>query len=171
LPAMFRELLLRLRSHLLELNRQVQALEEQITAWHRTSEDSQRLAQIPGVGVLTASALVASIGDAKCFKNGRELAAWLGLVPRQHSSGGKPLLLGVSKRGDTYLRTLLVHGARSVVRISPNKQTPTDSWTNQMSARRHMNVVCVARANKNVRIAWALLVYQRCYHGEYQLAA
>jgi transposase len=171
LPVMFRDLLLRLRSHLLDLDRQVQALDEQITAWHRTNEDSQRLAQIPGVGVLTASALVASVGDAKCFKNGRELAAWLGLVPRQHSSGGKPLLLGISKRGDTYLRTLLVHGARSVVRISKNKQTPTDSWTNDVSARRHMNVVCVARANKNVRIAWALLVHQRCYDGEHQLAA
>jgi len=166
LPVVFRELLLRLRSHLLELNRQVQELEDQIGAWHKNNEDSQRLANIPGVGVLTASALVASIGDARCFKNGRELAAWLGLVPRQHSSGGKPLLLGISKRGDAYLRTLMVHGARSVVRVAANKQTPTDAWTNELSTRRHMNVVSVARANKNARIAWALLAHKRDYNGE-----
>ena len=171
LPIVFRELLLRLRSHLLELNRQIQELEDQIDAWHKNNEDSLRLAKIPGVGVLTASALVASIGDARCFKNGRELAAWLGLVPRQHSSGGKPLLLGISKRGDAYLRTLMVHGARSAVRVAANKQTPTDSWTNQLSTRRHMNVVSVARANKNARIAWALLAHNRDYDGEYKLAA
>ena len=171
LPMVFRELLLRLRSHLLELNRQVEELEDQIAAWHKNNEDSQRLANIPGVGVLTASALVASIDDARCFKNGRELAAWLGLVPRQHSSGGKPLLLGISKRGDAYLRTLMVHGARSVVRVAANRQTPTDSWTNEMSTRRHMNVVSVARANKNARIAWALLAHNRDYDGEYKKAA
>jgi len=171
LPIVFRELLLRLRSHLLELNRQIQDLEDQIDTWHKNNEDSLRLAKIPGVGVLTASALVASIGDARCFNNGRELAAWFGLVPRQHSSGGKPLLLGISKRGDAYLRTLMVHGARSAVRVAANKQTPTDSWTNQLSTRRHMNVVSVARANKNARIAWALLAHKRDYDGEYKLAA
>jgi transposase len=171
LPIVFRELLLRLRSHLLELNRQIQELEDQIDAWHKNNEDSLRLAKIPGVGVLTASALVASIGNARCFKNGRELAAWLGLVPRQHSSGGKPLLPGISKRGDAYLRTLMVHGARSAVRVAANKQTPTDSWTNQLSARRHMNVVSVARANKNARIVWALLAHKRDYDGEYKRAA
>jgi transposase len=171
LPIVFRELLLRLRSHLLELNRHIQELEDHIDAWHKNNEDSQRLANIPGVGVLTASALVASIGDARCFKNGRELAAWLGLVPRQHSSGGKPLLLGISKRGDAYLRTLMVHGARSSVRVAANKQTPTDRWTSELSTRRHMNVVSVARANKNARIAWALLAHKRDYDGEYKLAA
>lgn len=167
----FRQLLLRLRSYMLELDRQIQELEDQITEWHRNNEDSRRLAEIPGVGVLTASALVASIADAKSFRNGRELAAWLGLVPRQHSSGGKPLLLGISKRGDTYLRTLLVHGARSVVRVAPHRQTPTDGWTNEMSARRHTNVVSVARANKNARIAWALLAHRRDYDEQYTPAA
>lgn len=171
LPDVFRQLLLRLRSHLLELDRQVQQIEEQISAWHRNNADSQRLAEIPGIGVLTASALVASVADAKSFKNGRELAAWLGLVPRQHSSGGKPLLLGISKRGDTYLRMLLVHGARSVVRVAPNKQTPTDRWTNDLSTRRHVNVVSVARANKNARIAWALLAHNRDYDEAYAAAA
>jgi transposase len=171
LPVLFRQLLLRLRSHLLELDRQIRELEDQIAAWHRSNEDSQRLAQIPGIGVLTASALVASIGDAKSFKNGRELAAWLGLVPRQHSSGGKPLLLGISKRGDSYLRTLLIHGARSVVRVAPNKHTPTDGWTNELSTRRHMNVASVARANKNARIVWALLANKRNYDCNYEVAA
>ena len=167
LPAMFRQLLVRLREYLLQLDLQIQELELQINAWHRNNADSQRLAQIPGVGVLTASALVASIGDARCFKSGRELAAWLGLVPRQHSSGGKPLLLGISKRGDSYLRTLLVHGARSAVRVAENKQTHTDKWTNALGSRRHMNVVSVARANKNVRTAWALLAHKREYDQGY----
>lgn len=170
LPVMFRQLLVRLREFLLQLDSQIQELETQISAWHRNNEDSQRLAQIPGVGVLTASALVASVGDARCFKNGRELAAWIGLVPRQHSSGAKPLLLGISKRGDAYLRTLLVHGARSAVRVAENKDTPIDKWTNELGARRHMNVVSVARANKNVRTAWALLVHKRDYDGGYKLA-
>lgn len=170
LPPMFRELLHRLRSYLIELNHQIEAIEKQITAWHKCNEDSKRLEKIPGFGVLTASALVASIGNASCFKNGRELAAWLGLVPRQHSSGGKTLLLGISKRGDSYLRTLMVHGARSIVRVASKKTTPTDNWTNEMSTRRHLNVVCVARANKNARIAWALLAHKRDYDGEYTLA-
>jgi len=100
LPEMFRKLLGRLYEHLVVLDDAVAALESEILGWHRSNADSQRLAQIPGVGVLTATALVASIGDARSFHNGRQLAAWLGLVPRQHSSGGKPLLLGISKRDD-----------------------------------------------------------------------
>jgi transposase len=171
LPGLFRGLLQRLVAHLRELNRQVQELEEQIDTWHRANEASQKLAQIPGIGPLTASALSASIGDAKSFKNGRELAAWLGLVPRQHSSGGKPLLLGISKRGDTYLRTLLIHGARSAVRVAKRKSTPTDRWSTGMLDRRHMNVAAVARANKNARIVWALLAHGRDYSADYELAA
>jgi transposase len=106
-----RELFTRLAGHLRELNRQVDELEAQIQRWHRDSLDSQRLAKVPGIGPLTASALVSTIGNVDCFNSGRHLAAWLGLVPRQHSSGGKDRLLGISKRGDTYLRTLLIHGA------------------------------------------------------------
>jgi len=117
LPGIFRQLIDRLGSNLKELDRQVKELEVQIQTWHRNSVDSKKLAQIPGIGPISASALVASIGDAKNFKDGRQLAAWLGLVPRQHSTGGKPTLLGISKRGDCYLRTLLIHGARSVVRV------------------------------------------------------
>ncbi len=168
LPVAFRELLARLRAHLKELDRQVQALDEQINAWHRSNEDSQRLSQIPGFGALTASALVASIGDAKSFHNGRELAAWLGLVPRQHSSGGKVLMLGISKRGDSYLRTLMVHGARSAIRVAERKTTPTDSWSTEMIKRRHKNVAAVARANKNARVAWALLAHGRDYNAEHE---
>jgi transposase len=110
LPGTFRQLIERLGKHLKELDRQVLELEEQIQTWHRESVASKKLAQIPGIGPITASAMVASIGNARNFENGRQLAAWLGLVPRQNSSGGKQTLLGISKRGDTYLRTLLIHG-------------------------------------------------------------
>lgn len=171
LPGMFCDLLIRLGVHLRELDRQTQELEEQIHAWHRSNEESQKLEQIPGIGVLTASALIASIGDARNFKNGRELAAWLGLVPRQHSSGGKVLLQGISKRGDAYLRTLMVHGARSVIRVAQRKTTRTDRWSTEMLGRRHTNVAAVARANKNARVAWALLAHGRDYNAGYTLAS
>lgn len=171
LPGLFRDLLQRLFAHLRELNGQVQELEEQIDSWHRANEASQKLAKIPGIGPLTASALTASIGDAKSFRNGRELAAWLGLVPRQHSSGGRPVLLGISKRGDAYLRTLMIHGARSAVRVAKRKSTPTDHWSTGLLDRRHMNVAAVARANKNARIVWALLAHGRDYNAGYELTA
>ena len=108
LPDMFRFLLKRLGDHLKEVDRQVEELERQIQAWHRSNEASRKLGKIPGIGPITASALVASVGNARSFKNGRQLAAFLGLVPRQHSSGGRETLLGISKRGDVYLRTLLI---------------------------------------------------------------
>ena len=110
LSGLFRLLIQRLMEHLKELDRQASELEAQIAAWHRDNELSRKLAAVPGIGPITASALVATVGNAKNFANGRQLAAWLGLVPRQHSSGGKNVLLGMSKRGDTYLRTLLIHG-------------------------------------------------------------
>jgi transposase len=138
-----------------ELDKQVDELDAKIQQWHRESAVSRKLAEIPGIGLITATALVASIGDAKSFKNGRQLAAWLGLVPRQHSSGGKSVLLGISKRGDTYLRTLLIHGARAVIRFAENK--PATSWLNKLLDRRNKNICAVALANKNARIVWALL--------------
>lgn len=110
-----RALFARLLEHFRVLDRQVKDLEREINAWHREDTASQRLQAIPGIGPLTASALAASVGDAKVFHNGRQFAAWLGLVPRQSSSDGKTNLLGISKRGDTYLRTLLIHGAFAVV--------------------------------------------------------
>lgn len=156
LPDAFHALLARLGDHLKELDRQVDELEREIAQWHRANAASCRLAQIPGIGPITASALVATIGNARHFKNGRQLAAWLGLVPKQHASGGKQRLLGISKRGDGYLRTLLIHGARAMVRLAP-RQTDTNPWLLRMLARRPKNVTAVALANKNARIAWALM--------------
>lgn len=131
----------------------------------------KKLAQIPGIGPITASALVASIGNAQNFADGRQLAAWLGLVPRQHSSGGKQTLLGISKRGDSYLRTLLIHGARAVVRVAESKLNHAHSWLGGVMKRRNKNVAAVALANKNARIVWALLANDRHYHSDYGLVA
>lgn len=170
LPGIFRQLIDRLGSNLKELDRQVKELEVQIQTWHRNSVDSKKLAQIPGIGPISASALVASIGDAKNFKDGRQLAAWLGLVPRQHSTGGKPTLLGISKRGDCYLRTLLIHGARSVVRVVEQQANHANQWLAGIMRRRNKNVAAVALANKNARIIWALLTQNREYSAAYGLA-
>jgi len=171
LPETFRELLMRLHEHLKALDKQVHELEEVIVRWHQDSAASQTLAQLPGIGPITASALVASIGNARNFKNGRQLAAWLGLVPRQHSSGGKQTLLGISKRGDSYLRTLLIHGARAVLRVAERKESFTGSWLAGVMARRNPNVAAVAQANKTARIVWALLAHDRKYDAMYGMVA
>lgn len=158
LPGQMRELIRRLDEHLKQLDRQVQELEGQIVLWHRQCEASRRLEQVPGIGALTASAAVATIGDARQFKNSRQLPAWIGLVPRQHSTGGKERLMGISKRGDAYLRTLLIHGARSVIQHLDRKTDPSWDWLKALVARRNPNIAAVALANKNARIIWALLV-------------
>jgi transposase len=170
LPGTFRRLIERLGDHLKELDSQVLELELQIQTWHRENESSKKLAQIPGIGPITASALVATIGDARNFENSRQLAAWLGLVPRQNSSGGKQTLLGISKRGDTYLRTLLIHGARAVIRVAERKVQHAGSWLAGVMGRRNKNVAAVALANKNARIVWALLAHDREYVADYGLA-
>jgi transposase len=170
LPGSFRLLIDRLLEHLKLLHQQVDEIEAQIKTWHRESEISRRLERVPGIGPLTASALVASIGDAKNFANGRQLAAWLGLVPRQHSSGGKQTLLGISKRGDAYLRTLLIHGARAVIYRAGLKNDP-DSWLVKLTSRRNANVAAVALANKTARTVWALLFHGREFQGDYATAA
>lgn len=161
LPGLFRQLLTRLLAHLKELDRQVGEVEQQIKLWHRDNEASQRAAGRRGVGPLTASAAVATLGNGQQYKNGRQFAAALGIVPRQHTSGGKPTLLGISKHGDKYLRTLLIHGARSVIRAVQMQTTPStdpeDQWLRALLARRHHNVVAVALAAKTARILWALL--------------
>jgi transposase len=167
LPGTTRNLFARLVGHLRELDRQVKELEVQITAWHHQNAASRRLEAIPGIGPLTASALVASVGDARSFKNGRQLAAWLGLVPRQNSSGGKDKLLGISKRGDTYLRTLLIHGARSVLFSLKRRADQTDGWLARLIARRNANIAAVALANKTARVVWALLAHHREYRPAY----
>ena len=128
--------------------------------------ECQRLMTIPGIGPLTATALVAAVSDASAFKNGRQFAAWLGLVPRQHSTGGKERLLGISKRGDSYLRKLLVHGARTTIRWVGRKTDRRSQWIRQLVERRGTNRTAVAVANKNARIVWALLTS----HQDYQLA-
>ncbi len=116
----------------------------------------QKLSAIEGVGPLTSTTLVATIGDTNIFKNGRQMSAWLGLVPRQSSSGNKHQLLSISKRGDGYLRKLLVHGGRLVVYRTTNKKDGRSNWINQLKNRRGINRTCVALANKNVRIAWVI---------------
>ena len=167
LSGMNRELFDRLFKHFRELDRQVKELEAQIHAWHREHADSRRLAGIPGIGPLTASALTAAIGDVRGFTNARQLAAWLGLVPRQHSSGGQQRLLGISKRGDVYLRTLLIHGARSVLRRLRARGAQAEGWLAQLVKRRNPNVAAIALANKNARIVWALLAHGREYQPGY----
>ena len=143
--------------------------------WHRANEASRRLATIPGVGVITAPlrpwALVVTIGDASLFHSGRQLAAWLGLVPRQHSSGGKERLGRISKRGDGYLRKLLVLGARTVPLWSRRKKERRSAWQEALLARRPTNVVLVAMANKTARVVWALLSRGETFRTEARAAA
>lgn len=167
LPGVLRELLQRLGAHLKALDRQVDELDAQIQRWHREQAASRKLAAIPGIGPLTASALVATVGDARQFENGRQLAVWLGLVPKQRSSGGKPTLLGISKRGDTYVRTLLIHGARAVIRVAARRSNHAESWLARLLGRRNRNVAAVALANKNARIVWALLARDRAFRSDY----
>ena len=170
LPAALRQLIERLTAHLKELDRQVKEFERQIIAWHRSSELSRKLEKIPGIGPLAASALVASIADANSFDNGRQVSAWLGLVPRQCSSGGKSTLLGMSKRGDAYLRTLLIHGARSAILAAQRKSKNTNLWLTNLLNRRHPNIAAVALANKNVRTVWAMLAHDREFKANYASA-
>src|ERR1700726_3138757 len=167
LPVPFRHLIDRLTEHLKELDRQVKEFEQEIIAWHRGSELSRRLEDIPGIGPLAASALVASIADPHSFENGRQVSAWLGLVPRQHSSGGKPTLLGMSKRGDAYLRTLLIHGARSAILAAQRKTEHKNVWLANLLNRRHPNIAAVALANKNARTVWAMLAHGREFRADY----
>ena len=123
----------------------------------RQTPACRRLQAIPGVGPLTATALAATVGSAAEFRNGRELAAWLGLVPRQRTTGGKPTLLGISKRGDRHLRTLMIHGARAALRTAAKRDDRRSRWALELQGRRGANVAAVALANKNARTAWALL--------------
>jgi len=160
----------RMRALVAELWQQIRELERRIGALtqeleHLADQDPacRRLLTVPGIGPLTATALVAAIGDGREFRHGRELAAFLGLVPRQYSTGGQPKLLGISKRGNVYLRTLLIHGARAVLRGADRRADRLGPWSRALTARRHPNVVAVALANKLARIAWAVLVQGHDY--------
>jgi transposase len=132
--------------------------------WNKDDPSVKAISEIPGVGLLTATAAVATIGDAKAFRSGRECASWVGLVPRQTGTGGKTRLHGISKRGDAYLRKLLIHGARSVL---TNAKEP-GPWLEQMKQRRPANVVTVALANKMARTIWAILAHGRTYQKGYE---
>jgi transposase len=140
-----------------ELDRRISALDEEFAASARTDPDAKRLATIPGIGVLNATALVAAIGDGRTFDKGRDLAAWLGLVPRQITTGGKPRLVGITKRGNKYLRTLLIHGARSAMPGLAASATPLGDWLRRLMDRSHKNTAVVALANKLARIVWVVL--------------
>jgi transposase len=153
----FRTLLQELQQDLITLDTRVGEMDNKIKLLAGNNTIAKRLQQIPGIGPITATALLCAIGDGKQFKRGRDLAAWPGLTPRQHSSGGKDCLLGISKRGDSYLRTLLIHGARAVLKGADKKDDPRSRWLQSLCSRRNKNIAAVALANKNARIVWALL--------------
>jgi len=140
-----------------ELDRRIEIFDAEFMAFMKENDDARRLVTIPGVGVTIASALIAAVSKAETFDHGRDLAAWLGLVPRQSTTGGKPTLLGISKRGNKYIRRLLIHGARSILRFIAERDTALGLWVKELLLRVHHNVAVVALANKLARIAWAVL--------------
>jgi transposase len=155
-PELARAALHGMVDQLRELQLQIEKLETRLHAWHRKDKTSRRLAKVPGIGPITASAIVAAVPDASIFQSGRQFAAWLGLTPKAHSSGGKEKLGGISKQGDGYIRRLLVVGATSVIRVA-RKETSSKLWANKLLERKPARVVSVALANKNARIVWAML--------------
>ena len=156
-----RRLLRDMRTEWQALDRRIEAFDEEFAVKVRTDPVACRLATIPGIGVLNATALVAAIGNGENFARGRDLAAWLGLVPRQATTGGKPRLLGISKRGNKYLRKLLIHGARAAMPSLARSGTALGAWLRGLLARAHPNIVVVALANKLARIVWAVLRHGR----------
>jgi transposase len=158
-----RELFKELNEDFFKLNNRIKIYDQKVVDLAKNNKDCKRLEKIPGIGVLCATALCASISDPHLFKNGRELAAWLGLVPRQASSGNKQRLLSISKRGDKYLRSLLIHGARAVIYRAKDLENPVHKWVINLKQRKGVNKAAVALANKNARVAWALLAKQADY--------
>jgi transposase len=153
----FRLLLAGLQEDLIFIDQRVVSITTEIEQHAVSDPVANKLLALRGIGPLSASALAGIIGDGKQFRRGRDFAASLGLTPRQHSTGGKDRLLGISKRGDSYLRKLLVHGARSVVRHAQNKEDNLSHWINELKKRKHVNIATVALANKTARIAWAII--------------
>jgi transposase len=158
-----RALFCELHTELLEKDQKIAIYDKKLEAVFKSNKNCQKIAKVEGVGPITATAVIAAIGDPKVFKNGRHFSAFLGLVPRQSSSGGKERLLGVSKRGDIYLRTLLIHGGRTVVKYIGSKEDRRSIWVRQIKERRGTNRAAVAVANKNARIIWALLAKEEEY--------
>jgi transposase len=154
-----------------ELDRRIAEFDKEFAEWARNEGAARRLMTIPGIGVLNATALIAAIGQGESFARGRDLAAWLGLVPRQVTTGGKPRLLGISKRGNKYLRKLLIHGARAVLPRLLESPTPLGAWLRGLTARMHKNAAVVALANKLARMAWAVLRHDETFHIDASAAA
>jgi transposase len=167
-PALLRPQLQRQLKEVRDLTEQMAKVEQQIAAWKRRQDECTRIATIPGVGLLTATAAVATMGQAKTFRSGRQFAAYLGLVPRQSGTGGRVQLLGISKRGDKYLRTLLIHGGRSVLARSRAAKDP-NSWMGRLLQRRGRNRAAVALANKMARQIWAILAHGGTYEPSHGL--
>jgi transposase len=167
LTSRFRRLLNDLWDDLKTLDQRVVELDHEINMIAQSDPVAKRLQQLRGVGPMVATALVATVGNAEQFANGRQMAASLGLTPKQHSSGGKNRLLGISKRGDAYLRSILIHGARSVIRTAKVKDDRLSQWVTSLAERRHPNVAAVALANKTARIAWAMLKTGTDYKPDY----
>ncbi|MCP5364946.1 MAG: IS110 family transposase [Hyphomicrobiales bacterium] len=169
LPELARTALAVLVRRLIELEEERQTLDQALLAWHKETEASRKLATVPGIGVVTATAIAATVSDPQQFRSGRQFAAWLGLVPQQHSSGSKVRLGGISKQGDRYLRRMLVIGATAIIRHCRDKNTPMAAWLRELLAKKPVRVVSVALANKLARVAWALLTRQETYQ-PYRLA-
>ena len=146
-----------------DLDRRIQKLDAMIVTLCRTNETCRRLTKLPGVGPIVATAIVAAVNDGRQFRSGREMAAWIGLVPRQYTTGGKPRLGGIGRRANHYLRRQLIHGARAVVSRLPKHDDPRSTWLKALLARRGFNRTIVALANKTARIAWALLSREEEY--------
>jgi transposase len=163
LPGSFRRLLAGLGDELRALDATVKEYDTRIAQMAREDERIKRLLAVEGIGPVVASALVATVGDAKQFGKGRDMAAWLGLTPRQHSSGGKNCLGSISKRGDKYVRMLLIHGARAALKAAESKEDGRSRWVTGLAKRRNKNIATVALANKNARIAWSILSREESY--------
>lgn len=170
LPAYARKALEILIRRLIELSEEIGALDRELAAWHAGNEASQRLAAIPGIGVVTATALAATVTDPGQFRSARQFAAWLGLTPQQLSTGGKTRLGGISKQGDRYLRRLLVVGATAVMRHAKDKATRLADWLRELLAKKPFRLVSVALANKLARIAWAVLTSGEIYRPDRAIA-
>lgn len=171
LSSTVRALIAELHEELKVLDERISTGQKKITERAKASPMIERLMTIPGVGILTATALAVVCGDPKMFKNGRQFSAWLGLVPRQASTGGKTTLLGISKRGDVYTRMLLIHGARTVVRHALKKEDTHSLWIRKLHAAKGVNLTAVAVANKNARIAWRIMTSSEVYNPQLPHAA
>lgn len=163
IPPIVRHALRLLVTGIQDLQVRINDLERSLLSWHRSNETSRRLETIPGIGVVTATAITGTVTNASQFRSGRQFAAWLGLVPRQNSSGGKDRLGRISKMGDRYLRRLLVVGATALIRFARNRMTPLAAWADNLLARRPARLVSVALANKIARVVWAVLVRGKDY--------